>query len=260
MPIVGGGLLPNSQLLLPGLSAEVRKAVSKTTAAISRLAHELYAREPDVMIMLAVDEAASAKQPRYSLLQAPELPYSFASLGDLTTFGTAHLAYGLTHLLKERWETSFPLPLVTPSQLPAAFSLPLVSLGLPLSNLPLVALRLPLDATHDELHHLSELLGSELERLPQRSLIMGVGTLGHGSSKADSNATMYDRQFKRALEATPDQLVNLDSALRQQVKDTLWPAATLAWLCYGNHSVRLERTSYEAPTGLGYLVGQFVEL
>ncbi len=257
MPIVGGALLPHSPLLLPALKPEVRTQVSKTSAAITALGQALVTLEPDVLVVVAAHTETDNPRRGYALLQAPRLAYAFNQLGDLSTAGTFHGAVGFIHRLKERLETSFPIPLATMGNLPYTFALPLVTLGSPLNTKPVVCLQLPKIIPLDELNTLGALLAEALAITRERVVLLGSGDLAHATAQTATAAKIFDQLFQTACQQNSlEQLVNLDPAVRKLTRECLHAPACLLYRLAQDQAITTTVRSYEAPGGVGLLVAE----
>lgn len=251
MPLVGCALVPNSPLLLPGLSPEARQKVAKVTAALERLAGELYARQPDVAVVLA--ESSDFQRP--TLLQNQEFKYQFAELGDLATQGSCRGALGFTHRMKERYETSYPIPLMSPEFLPPAAGIPLVVLPALANSCSVAVLMLPPQLTADDIKHLGQVLSAELTASRERVVLMACGTLAVHGKRFAADATVYDKAFLSSLaEHASEGLLNLDSELRNRVEETLWAPTCVMRSARDEISLACEIIEYGAPCGVGLVV------
>jgi len=254
MPWIAGALVPNSPWLLPKLANQALAQTSKTRQAIMRLGHELHARQPDIIVMLAVNQELFGTA---DLLQAPSLPYSFAEYGDVISSGFVKLATGFTHALKERTETSFPLALRSPAALPLHFGVPCVWLQPYVSDCTYVFLELSPRLTIDELSRLSVLLAEHGKTVLDRLVIVAAGNLAR-TTKQSTESIIYNKYFLSALEPlNKDVLLNIDADLRLQSKESLWAPAALLSLILAESQVSTEILSYEAPGQIGYVVAQF---
>ncbi|MBI5465915.1 MAG: hypothetical protein HY974_01345 [Candidatus Kerfeldbacteria bacterium] len=256
MPIVGAGLLPHSPLLLPGLLPEVRAQAVKTSAAIGQLAVELYALQPDVILIIAA-QPESIEAAGYHLLQAPKFFSSFAEFGDLVTQGEFTGAVGFTYLLKEGGETKFPLPMLSPVKLPYIFSIPLTYLDKPLNSLPVCCLQVPSQVSLDDLGKLSQLLEEAWARAQARVVVLASGDLAHHLGQAVTESVLFDKLFQAALTNHQlDTLLNIDPAIRWRSRECLWAPAAVLYSGLRQRKITTKVLSYEAPFKVGFLVAQ----
>ena len=258
MPLVGAGLLPHSPLLLPGLLADIRLRAKKTSQAIGQLANELYALQPDVILLIASQSQDTAERGAgYSLLQAPKFYSSFKAFGDLVTTGEFAGAVGFTYRLKERGETKFPLPLLSPVKLPYIFSIPLVYLGKPLNGLPISCLQVPSQISLDDLEHLTRLLEETLATVRERVVMVAVGDLGHHWGNRTAESSLFDKLFQAAVsENKINILLNIDTKVRQRSLECLWGPTVVLYSVLSQRKVTTKVLSYEAPFDVGFLVTQ----
>ncbi len=256
MPLVGCALVPNSPLLLPGLSLEARQKVAKVTAALERLAVELYARQPGVAVVLA--ESAEFQRP--TLLQNQEFKYQFAELGDLATQGSCRGALGFTHRMKERYETAYPIPLMSPPVLPPAAGIPLACLAPLVSSCAVAVLMLPPQLTADDIEHLGQVLSTELAATRDRAVLMACGTLAVHDRRFAADATVYDKAFLASLsERDSESLLNLDPVLRNRVQETLWAPTCVMRAARSQDSLSCDIMEYGVPCGVGLVVAANIQ-
>ena len=254
MPLVGCALIPNSPLLLPKLATAARKYVAKTAAAVSRLAHELYALQPSVLMIASCRQEAGGP---FSLLQAPQLNYAFADWGDVATVGTVTIATGFTHALKETAEVDFPIILKSVDRLPVYFGVPVILLNQVLNKVPFVFLEIPPGATVEELNRLGLIMAEHFMVAKERIILLAAGTLAEQTKQRRDDAHIYDNYFCAALLPwRADKLINVDVALRQRVRDSIWAPTVLTAVVLGERDSQATILSYEAPAKVGYVVAQ----
>lgn len=254
MPLVAAALAPNSPLLLPGLNTQARAAVAKTTGAMAALAAKLMAHSPDVILLVAGATDTTSVSHNYSLLQAPKFSYEFGEFGDLTTSGAIRIAMGLTHRLKEKCETQFPIPLLSQNSLPYSFAVPVVTLGPAIANVPLICLQLPREVPLDDLQRLAAIVDNQFTEGGERVAIIGAGLLARRQSEEDTDAPIFDKQFQAAVLSTgSDALLNLDTKLRSRVTQSLWGPAALLYTILSARTLKAEMLSYESPFGVGFI-------
>jgi hypothetical protein len=254
MPLIGSAIIPNSPLLLPKLSPAIQKKVSKTKQAVNRLADEIYALQPTVVMLLAA-QAETINVCR--LLQASSLPYQLAEWGDVVTRGEALIATGFTHTLKEMAEVTFPLLLSSADSLSVDFAVPVIMLQPTLPQMRYVFLSLPPKISIDDLTALAKLIADHCNLSAERILLASVGTLAEPTNKTAAEAKIYDKYFMSATSPLQaESLVNIDSQLRKKVKESLWAPTVLMSLVLQGRSTETNILSYDAATGAGYLVAQ----
>jgi len=256
MPLIGAGLLPRSPLLLPGLLPEIRLRAAKTSQAINELANEMYALQPDVILLIASESAASPTA-SYGLLQAPKFFSSFKAFGDLVTKAEFNGAVGFTYHLKESGETKFPLPLLSPAQLPHIFGLPLIHLGKPLNSLPVACLQVPKQISLDDLDRLTGLLEETLARTSERVVMVAAGDLGHHWGSGLAESSLFDKLFQAAVAQNKlNTLLNIDSQVRERSLECLWSPTVVLYSVLSQRRLATRVLSYESPFDVGFLVAQ----
>lgn len=254
MPLVTAAVVPNSPLLLPGLNTKARNCVVKTTSAINALEAHLNAFAPEVLLLLATTTDTTISGHKYSMLQAPKLAYQFSEFGDLTTVGIAQIALGFTHQLKEKCETSFPIPLSSPKQLPYIFSVPVALLSGKFAAIPIACIQLPINIPLDEITQLAKIIKDHCAESSKRVAILAAGLLARHKNSSDTDAPIFDRQFQLlATRSDAMALLNLDSTIRMRIPQTMWEPASLLYSILSGHNVVTDVLSYESPLGVGLL-------
>lgn len=254
MAIVSLALMPNSPLLLPKLSPLVQKKTVKTREALSLLVHELYARQPDIVMLVSYSQSSVNV---CSLLQAPSLPYSFAESGDVVTRGEVLIATGFTHSLKESAEVKFPLLLKSVEKLPTNLAVPTWYLSQLFSQKTFVFLELPPQISLEDLKNLSSIVRNHSNKSSRRILLIAVGNLAEQTNKRKDESKIYDKYFQAAINPlNQDLLANLNIELKKQVRESIWAPATLIAEVLADTRVETKVLSYEAPAKAGYLVAQ----
>jgi len=259
MPVCGAVLLPNSPLLLPGLKDQVKQAVAKTRQAITDLAVELLARQPDMLFLISsVTPTTILSVQQWSLWQAPLSRLDFSAFGDLLTNLTSRGAVGFTHRLKEKLETKFNLPLVTGLSLPYTAGVPLVNLVSLGIDLPVVYLQVPSNIEVGQFKVLGEELGDFLQTSPERIILVAAGELGLTTGYRAAEGKLFNQQFVGLAQAADwGSLFNLPLSLRQDSGQTVWSPAMLVYSILKNSPLILVGKVYEAPLGVGWLTAEF---
>ncbi len=259
MPLVAAALLPHSPALLPGLAPEVGASLKKTITAINEVAQDFSVCQLDILFIIAAHTETDGSSRQYALLQSPTLAYAFAEFGDLVTTGEARGAVGFTHRLKERMETAFPVPLVSVQKLPYTFSIPYVLLSSVLGGVKLVCLQLPKNIHLDEVNRLAHFLSEHLASCKERVALVAAGDLGHLLEENSAEARIFDQAFQVAVVSNDlEKIINIDSALREKVKDCLWAPTVLMYASLQPVKFSTTISSYEAPLGVGFLVARIL--
>lgn len=255
MAIVAAAILPHSPLLLPGLMREVRTQVYKITRAIEQLATEFYARQIDLLFLVANHTPDDYLSNQFCLLQAPQLIYRFREFGDLKTVGTVKIDLCLTHLIREKSEAHLAVPLITTKQLPYTFAVPVALLSNIGSELPLVCLQVPRQAMFDELRWLASLIRDVLSTEARRVALVATGDLAHWRKNTASEAEIFDRQFCQAIQANDiDKLLNLEPQLIKQSQECLVSPTVFIYSLLDNFALKTEILSYNSNLGVGLIV------
>ncbi len=256
MPITHALLLPNHPLLLPGLTPEVKRVTAKTRAGLNHITSELKTKIPEVIFIIATvgDHLPTKINHNFGyLLQSRTLPYSFTEFGDLATHGELKINTALTHRLKESSETNLRLPQITLNKAPDNLAIPLISLGLPYSELPIVGLLLDNKLNTDDSSKLANWLEDWLMSQSLNILLVATGNIFQ-TSKDSPVARLVARQWQKVLADNDESgLMHLQQN-KNKSHDTLALPALLLYQIIKNVNFKNTVISFENAAGAGLLV------
>ncbi|MFH1866916.1 MAG: hypothetical protein ABIJ81_02435 [Patescibacteria group bacterium] len=218
MPVVFAGIVPNSPLLLPGLTPEVQNNVGKTNRALARLSSMLKASKAEVLFIAA--EHSLVDQEYYWLLQSNKFPTNFKEYGDLITTREFLVATGFIHALKESLETKISLPLRTPKFLPNSIAVPLIYFN---ETLPLVPLVLQPGCSPENLRSVAKYISEYFSSSSIKIAVLAAGLMSQGQlGDHAAEQTVFNSAFTNIIKKNDfTDLLNIDSKMRNRTGETL---------------------------------------
>lgn len=254
MSLVAAAVVPHTPLLIPSVAKQHAPLVAETVAELTNLGSEIYAAQPDAVIILSPH---GESHPDSVVVHTAEtFTGGFAAFGDITTVVTAPGALGLTHQLKTAAEQAhLPLLLRTFPELDYGVSVPLYYLQKTGSRAPIIPISLP--------HHQPELLvrvGALLQDFclshKRRLAIIASCDFSRRSNKTASHhrPTNEERQLSQAITS-----VDPTVAAALQPQESTCGYGPLLVLLAAIHGVFRsgQITSFAAPMGVGTITASF---
>jgi len=260
MPIIFSAIVPHPPILIPAIGKENLNQIKKTESSYQKLEQDLYASEPDSIIIISPHGLIQADA--FTMNLSPEFKINFESFGDFTTKLKFVGDIGLTYKIKENLETKAPLQLITEEILDHGSGVPLYLLAKNLKTVKIIPLYysgLDLKAHFQ----FGQLLKREFLVNKQRIAVIASGDLSHRLTKGapagySPKAAKFDKKLIEYLknEKTQD-ILNLNEALIIEAGECgLKSIAILLGILEGM-KYSPEMLSYEAPFGVGYLTMNF---
>lgn len=256
MALVFAALVPHTPLLTPAIGKKHRRELGKTIAATARLVEELYAAQPDCVVILSPHAATMPGS--LSVNVADPFLASLKAFGDLTdpTLWRSHPAFA--QRLKERCEGHhLPLLLRTDPLLDYGTVVPLTFLRPSLPTVRLVpTATTDLDArTH---YSFGTMLREEILGTGQRVAVLASGHLSElvpddAAAAPDPRALAFDTELLALLDARAhDAFIGQPNATALRSCAFL-PLAVLLGVLHDAH-YRTDVRSLERPFGTPYAV------
>ncbi len=260
MPIVFSAITPHSPLLIPAIGKENLKRLKKTEAALKKLADELYASNPDTILIISPH--GKLKETAFNINLSPEYLSNFEEFGDFVTKFKTNGDIGLAHKIRERMETRAPLQLSSESNLDHGSSIPLFFLSADLPKIKIIPLYysgLDLEAHFK----FGQLLKRELIYNKERVAVIASGELSHRLSKSSPagyspKGKKFDqRLIEYLLNSKTKEILSFDQNLISEVSECGLKSIVILMGIMGGMKYEPEMLSYEYPFGIGYLVMNF---
>ena len=252
MPIVFAGITPHPPLLLETIGKEKARQVKKTRDALQRLEQDLYIAKPHVIVLISPHESFFADV--FTINAHTNFVSSFEEFGDVLTKkewrGAPEIAASISHQAKTIGQ---PLQLIAESRLGHGASVPLYFLT---EHLPTVGV-LPIGyCGRDRAAHVSfgMFLKECIMNQNKRFAVIASGDLSH--MKSATAASAFDRRVIELLEqGDHDGLAGIDEQMLCDADECGYRSLLILLGILKDRTWRLNTYSYEAPFGVGYLVG-----
>lgn len=254
MAIVAAAVVPHSPLLVPTIAKNHLEASRQTREALVGLGQELYAAQPDVVVILTPH--GLTVEGAFSLEVNDQLHGSLAEFGDIETVVTIPGAIGLAHRLKEAAEdANIPLLLQSHPGLDYGVTVPWLTLWAEPMTWPVIPL-VTGQQSMDELVRLGTMLREFFQTRPER-----VAWIASGDT--DRRATSMSGQDRRP---SPVERKISTAIVKNDISDvTTIPlranclVAPLTVLLAGLQGLPGRGTieSFEVPLTVGQLVASF---
>jgi len=261
MQLVFAGILPHTPLLLESISKGKKDLLQKSLTAISELEQSLYISKPDVLVVLSLHEGRYEKA--FNINVQPEFIATLEQFGDLSTKktwkGAPHLGATIAHT---KAPNTLPIHLVSEPKLEYGTSVPLFLLTEHLPNIKILPIGHSL-LSPKEHFDFGGLMREKLSESDKRVAVIASGDLAH-TLTPDSPLGYHEdgKKFDTALinmlqSGNTAGILGLDRSLIENAKGDMYKPLLILLGLLQDMRFNFKNISYEAPFGIGYLVGQF---
>lgn len=253
---------PHSPLLLETIGKENTKALQATKQAMEKLAEELYASRPDVILTISTHRGAH--KDAFSLNMHDEYFVDFQEFGDHGTQGEFEPDLELMTQIQRRMRgESLPFTLDSDASLDYGVGIPLILLS---SMLPVTRTIVPMSYSFlpSKAHvEFGRILKDVCAASSKRIAIIASGDLSHTLS-SDAPAGFHpsgkevDQAILKSIEhSSLSQLLSMDETLLETSQECAYRPLLILFGILEKMPTRPEILSYEHPFGVGQLVVQF---
>ncbi len=260
MSIVFAAITPHPPILLPSVPANVQERLAPTRAAFSELEKELYAAQPEVIVIISAHTGAFNNS--FTVNAHPNFTANFAEFGDQETKPTWQGAPALATKISHITNSPVPVRLMSDSTVDHGVGIPAFFLTEHLPNVKILPVGFSTLSAKQHLdfgEHLREVLVSSGIRVA----IIASGDLSHAlSARAPAGFNLNGKKFDRAIQEllfakNTVGLTNLDPYLVSASKECGYRSILILLGALKNIEARFESLCYESPFGVGYLTGLF---
>ncbi len=260
--LVFSAITPHPTLLIPNIGKENQKFLEKTATAYRQLGEDIYAAQPDTLIIISPHGAML--QNAFMLNVMPKFTVDFEEFGDLLTKFTLCGDVGFSHHLKEQIETSIPVVLNSQERLDHGIGVPTYFLTENLDRerlkvLPVSYSLLDLD-THFQF---GRKLQDEILNDNRRVAVVASADLSHRLSEHSPagfspRAKAFDDTLMALLyQNKVKEILAMDRDLVEEAAECGLRSITILLGILNTVRVKPQVLSYEAPFGVGYLTMNF---
>jgi len=257
--LVFASIVPHSPILIPNIGKENQKKLKKTLRAFDLLEEDLIASKPDTIIVISPHGELN----NYNFVVNTQSVYK-SELHDFGDFSTelqfkSDLAF--INKLKSQNETTLPIQLTYTENLDHGFSVPLYLLTRKAKNYRVVPVNYA--TLNYELHvKLGEAIKEACFSLDKRYAVIASGDLSHRLSlRAPAGFSPQAKEFDKKLiqllkKKNVENILNMDTDLIENAAECGLRSFLILLGIIKNMDYDFNVLSYEAPFGVGYLVGE----
>ncbi len=258
--IVFAAIVPCSPLLLESVNPEKVSAATKTRAALTELAEELFAAKPDTIVLFC--DHANTPPDAFAINVADPYHAGLAEFGDLGYSKT----YGTDFMLADSMQRNMrhaghAITLETEKELPFSATVPLAILTEHLPNVRILPIA-PCNKTPKEHFDFGAALRESLVSSSKRIAVVACGDGSHTRSADAPGGLHEDGEKLDALLGTlvaqknTAGLLQVDETMRTHAQDASYRQIVMLFGTLDGTPVESNVLSHEAPFGVGQLVAE----
>ena len=260
MSLVFAGITPHPPILIPAIGKNNLDQLEKTKLALEQLAGELYAAQPDILIIISPH--GNINPNAFTVNLAEKFTISFESFGDLSTKITL---FGDSHLItsnKKKLRSKFNLNIIAEEKLDHGSGVPLYYLTSHLKEVKIVPIYFSMLDYQSHLEFGKSLKEAILET-NERVAVIASGDMSHCLTKsAPAGFNPAGKEFDEKVIALIKNrdlqgIVNIDHELVDNAAECGLRSFLILFGVLNSINFNPEILSYEAPFGVGYLVANF---
>jgi MEMO1 family protein len=258
--LVFAAVVPHPPLLIPQIGKENKDRLKKTEQGFDILEDDLNEANPDTLIIISPHGDVSVEN--FSINTNETYKAQFQDFGDFSTELEFKSDLQFINKLKSENETNLPLQLIYQDNLDHGASVPLYYLTRKNKDRRIVPINYSY-LNYEEHVKFGEAIKEAIFSLDKRYAIIASGDLSHRLSKQapegfSPKAKEFDKKIvqllkKRNLEA----IMSIDSALIEEAAECGLRSILVLLGAIQKMNYDFQVLSYEAPFGVGHLVGEF---
>ncbi|OGF36782.1 AmmeMemoRadiSam system protein B [Candidatus Falkowbacteria bacterium RIFOXYC2_FULL_48_21] len=257
--LVFAAIVPHPPILIPQIGKDNLKKLKKTVAAFNLLEEDLNAARPDVIVVISPHGEVNFDA--FTINTNQSYSASFENFGDFSTRLRFNADLGFINALKGKNETKLPIQLVSELKLDHGAAVPLFYLTRKNNKRRIVPI------TYSMLNYQKHIdFGVALKEAifgsDKRIAIIASGDLSHRLSFQSPagfspRAKEFDKKLIQLLKKkSVDGVVGLDPELIENAGECGLRSFLILLGAIQKMNYEFEVLSYEAPFGVGYLVGE----
>ncbi|HUT21894.1 MAG TPA: AmmeMemoRadiSam system protein B [Candidatus Bipolaricaulota bacterium] len=261
MPLVFASIVPHPPIIIPSIGKDNINKVEKTIVSLKELNKDLIAANPEIIIVISPHGEFFADA--FNINTNAEYSADFEQFGDFQTKFKYKPDLEFINRFKEQVETDLPIFLSQHQNLDHGSSVPLYYLAAGLEKVKIVPINYCL-LSYQRHIEFGKALKEAIFNSDKRIAIVASGDLSHRLSKDapagfSKRGKEFDKKLIQLLKAQkPENIVNMDKDLIEEAGECGLRSILILLGVVKNMNYEFEVLSYEAPFGVGYLVGQFV--
>lgn len=257
--LVFAGVVPHPPLLIPSIGKENIEKLKKTIRAFDLLEEELNQANPDTIVVISPHGDINSKA--FTINTKQSYTANFNNFGDFSTKLEFKSDLNFIMRLKSQYESSLPIQLVSDENLDHGVSVPLYYLCRKNPNRRVVPITYSL-LSYEKHLEFGRILKEAIFSMDKKYAIIASGDLSHKlSMQAPAGFSPQAKEFDKKIiqllkKKNIDSILNLDLNVIEEAAECGLRAYLVLLGAIKNMNYEFEVLSYEAPFGVGYLVGQ----
>ncbi len=261
MSLVFAAITPHPPLLLESIGKDASKQLAKTAQAFKQLEQELYAAQPDVIVI--VSPHGSILPDSFILNLSSQYRVDFSEFGDFSDQKTFKPHIPFIEMLRSELRQQTAITVTSEEVLDHGVAVPLLFLTENLKQTAIVPIS---HCLLDYPAHLKfgQALREEIMSTNTRVAVIASGDLSHRLSKNSPaghhpQAEAFDAAVQEKIRAKDiDGLFKLDPQLIEDAQECGLRSFAVLFGVLDELNYQPQLLSYEAPFGVGYLTVNFV--
>jgi len=257
--LVFAAIVPHPPILIPQIGKDNLKKLKKTVSAFDLLEEDLNAARPDIIVVISPHGEVNFDA--FTINTNQSYNATFENFGDFSTHTRYNADLGFINALKSKNETKLPIQLVSEPKLDHGAAVPLFYLTRKDNKRRIVPI------TYSMLNYQKHVdfgvaLKEAIFHSDKRVALVASGDLSHRLSlQAPAGFSPQAKEFDKKLiqllkKKNVESIVNLDPAMIEEAGECGLRSFLILLGAIKNMNYEFEVLSYEAPFGVGYLVGE----
>ncbi len=259
--LIFSAITPHPPILIPTIGKDNLNQITKTKEAMEQLAEELYALQPDTLIIISPHGLV---QPDTFSIQISEKYYGdFQNFGDLNTKFEFYPDISFINKIKIRAEKkNLPIQLVNESFIDHGALVPLYYLTKNLPKIKIVPMAFSLLSLQDHFEF-GKYLKKTIGRSNRRIAVIASGDLSHAltpdaPAPYSPKGEVFDKKIIQILKKGDfKKILTIEKDLIEEAKECGLRSFTVLAGILDKIICHPQLFSYESPFGVGYLVMNF---
>lgn len=262
MSLSFAAFVPHPPIILPSIGQEQTKKVEKTAESLNLLEQELYVAKPDVIVVISPH--GSLFEDSFSLNAHTSFESDLEQFGDFSTkktwTGIPDFAAQIAH--KGNVE-KVPVRLVSVGKIDHGVTVPLICLTGHLNGVKILPVGYSGMSNTDHLRF-GELLKDSIMDSDKRIAVVASGDLSHGLNNDapagfKASGAEFDQKIISLLENhNITGIAQMEDTFVKDAAECGFRSLLVLLGIIKNMNYNFKNYSYEAPFGVGYLVGNFI--
>jgi len=258
--LVFAGIVPHAPVLIPNIGQDNLNKLKKTVKALDVLEEELTQANPEVLIIISPHGEVFSDS--FNINTNEQYVGKFDEFGDFETQVRVKPDLEFINKFQSQVQTKIPLVLSQPANLDHGTSIPLFYLTRQLKDVKIVPISVSM-LSYEKHLAFGEELKEMIFKSGRRCAVIASGDLSHKLSMTapagfSAKAKEFDKKLIQLLKQKKiASIVEMDKDIIKEAEECGLRSFLILLGVIKNMKYEFEVLNYEAPFGVGYLVGQF---